>query len=139
MFFKVFERLKKVRKWEMAIADPRGIYQGGIGKDVPAMGPFRNYQPKIQGPGSGKIKAIISGGKYVYGYFKKNPRFAARIGAVAGGAVVKYATYSTRRKTPFAKKSFYSSKRSYYSDKYRVRDKRSCCCVRSPRKRRIYY
>ncbi len=31
----------------------------GLGKDVPAMGPFRNLKVNLQGPGAGKIKVGV--------------------------------------------------------------------------------
>ncbi len=30
-----------------------------IGRDIPGMGPFRNFNPKLSGPGGSKIKAGI--------------------------------------------------------------------------------
>ncbi len=113
----------------MGIYDPvqggSGIYSGGeVGKNVPAMGPFKNFNPKLQGPGSGKIKAAIYAARLAGKYFKRNPRFAARIGAVAGGALVSnYASDNKYRKTLRATKSRYSTRRRYYADKHRF-----CCC-----------
>ncbi len=110
----------------------------GLGKDVPAMGPFRNYMPKIQGPGSGRIKAVIIGANYVYRYFRKNPRFGARIAAVGGGyGVSRYATSNKYRKTHRAVQSVYNRKRR---GKQRRIVKHPCCTIcNGRRKRRFSY
>ncbi len=93
--------------WETMLYDPvqsgSGIYSGGeIGKNAPFYSPIKGYKITFPGGGRGRIGSIISGAQYVGRYFRKNPRFGARIGAVAGGlAVERYynATKSSRRKT----------------------------------------
>ncbi len=43
----------------MAIADPFGMYQGTVGKELPALGPFKPFKPQIIGPG-GKVSKILN-------------------------------------------------------------------------------
>ncbi len=112
-----------------------------LGKDVPGMGPFKNYTPKLQGPGSGKIKAAIYAAQLGYRYFKRNPRFGARIGAVAGGAGVSYYFGKTQANGPYRKTR--SSIQSRYYSKRNARNKNAdkcCCCTKhhSRGKRRFY-
>ncbi len=100
----------------------------GLGKDIPGMGPFKNYRPNLAGPGSGKVKAIIRGGQYAYSYFRRNPRFGARIAAVSGGYGVSryYARNATKGSYRKASNSKQFSKRSFRS--YRNSDTGGCCC-----------
>ncbi len=113
----------------MAIYDPvvsgAGIYSGGeLGKDAPFYSPIRGYNIKVHGPGAGKVKAVIAAAQYGYRYFKRNPRFAARLGAVAGGALVSnYATNNKYRKTYGSAKFSRSSFRRNHTYNNRV-----CCC-----------
>ncbi len=117
----------------MAIYEPAsrgaGIFSGqSIGKEVPSMGPFKSFRPKLVGPGSGKVKAAIRGMYYVGRYFRKNPRFGARIGAVATGAAVRYGTNATNnqyRKAYGTAKSGRGGFRSNNSYNNRVQ----CCCT----------
>ncbi len=120
----------------MTIYVPTDEYSGvSLGKDIPGMGPFRNFTPKLQGPGSAKIKIAIRAAQFGYRYFRKNPRFGARIGAVAGGAGVRYAADNQYRETRGSAFTVRSGKRSYNGFKYRVRKSKSCCCCTPRRKR----
>ncbi len=53
----------------MTIYAERRQYETTFGKEIPAMGPFKNFNPKLQGPGGSKIKAGLYGayqlGKFV--------------------------------------------------------------------------
>ncbi len=60
----------------------------GVGKDIPAMGPFRNYQPKLQGPGSGKLKAVIIAGQFAYNQLKNRPSLGGALTGIAIGTGV---------------------------------------------------
>ncbi len=71
------------------VFDGSGIYSGNVGKNQPAMGPWKNFKPNIIGPGSGKLKAVYRIGQYVAGQFRGNPRFTARVTAVGTGAAIK--------------------------------------------------
>ncbi len=122
----------------MAIYEPTysgtGIYSGvSLGKDVPAMGPFRSYNPKYLGFGGGKVKAVISGLYYASRYFRKNPRFGARIGAVAAGAGIRYASDYKKHQAlrPFTSRSY--RKRSYNRATSRDNHCRRCCSCTSQR------
>ncbi len=44
-----------------------------IGKDIPGMGPFRNYKPKLVGPAGSKIKAGIYIGYQVGKFIMSRP------------------------------------------------------------------
>ncbi len=118
-----------------------GIYSGGeIGKNAPFYSPIKGYKINLAGGGGGRAQAIIQGAYYVGRYFRKNPRFGARIGAVAGGlAVERYynATSSTRRKTFQSKINLYSSRKR----NFKQRDSHCCCCAKrsNSRKRRMHY
>ncbi len=111
----------------MALAVPSSGFNLGLGKDIPGMGPFKNYQPKLHGPGSGRIKAVIYGANYVARYFRKNPRFGARIGAVAGGAAVN----ASRNKYGKALYPNFSKRNRFRSNsKYKANRRDSCKCHR---------
>lgn len=118
----------------MTIYDPTidgtGVFSGGeFGKDAPFYSPIKGYGYKLYGPSTGRFGAYIKGAQYVYRYFRKNPRFGARIGAVAGGALVKYASQNARPN------KFNQTLRSSYSSNYRKRKQfqlrhGGCCCKR---------
>ncbi len=108
-----------------------GIFSGGeAGKNIPALGPFKNFKPNIIGPGGGKIKAVIKGGVYVARYFRRNPRFGARIAAVGVGyGVSRYAASNKYRKAFQSRKSVYSRKwRNFRKDNSRRCECARCCC-----------
>ncbi len=44
-----------------------------FGRDVPAMGPFRNFNPKFVGPAGGKVKAIIYTGYKLSRFIASRP------------------------------------------------------------------
>ncbi len=120
----------------MTIYDPvfdgTGIFSGGeLGKNYPTVGPFKNFKPRLSGRG-GRFGPVISGAKYIGRYFRKNPRFGARIGAVVTGAAVEYATRSKYRQTYRAATNIYGGSRRY--SKY---NNGSCCkqCTCKPNKR----
>ncbi len=109
----------------MAIYEPASEFNRSIGKDIPAMGPFKNYKPNLIGPAGGKIKALIRGGVYVGSYFSRNPRFAARIAAVGVGyGVSRYASSNKYGKAYSPKKFGYNRKRS--NNKFTT--SKCCCC-----------
>ncbi len=124
----------------MAIYEPifKGdpVYGGGIGKDSPYGKATGLYKPNIVGPGSGRIKIIIKGAKYVHGYFKKYPKFAGSVTGISGGALAYHATSNKYRKTYNTKQSVFNRIRR---NKQSV-NRRSCCCTvhssRSKRRRR---
>ncbi len=123
----------------MAIFEPvykgEPVFGGGIGKDSPYGKATGLYRPNIVGPGSGRIKAVIKGAEYVGRYFRKNPRFGARIIAVGGGALVanryRNAPGSKYRKTLYSTKSF---QRGFRRNKQSLN--RSCCCCTKSHNRR---
>ncbi len=71
----------------MPIYQADDSFTQGIGKDVPAMGPFKNYSPKLMGPKIGPggfIGGAISIGTHVY----KNYKFYTKMfSALAGTGV----------------------------------------------------
>ncbi len=110
----------------MAIYEPTiqgtGIFSGGVGKDSPygkSTGLFKPQYHRF----SGRFGGIGTAIKFAGRYFQKNPRFGARIGAVAGGAAVKYATSGKYGKTY---RSVQSRQRGFR--KYNKPDNRDCCC-----------
>ncbi len=107
-----------------------GVYSGTLGKDAPFYSPIRGFNIKVHGPGAGKVKAVIAAAQYGYRYFKRNPRFAARLGAVAAGAGVRYATSNQHRKARGATQFVRGSFRGYNRSKYSIRksNARKCCC-----------
>ncbi len=126
----------------MTIYDPvfdgTGIFSGGeLGKNAPFYSPIKGYKINLSGGSGGRAQAIVSGAYHVGRYFAKNPRFGARIGAVAGGAVVKYATSRKYGKKVYSAQSVYNRKRRYRKSS----NDRSCCCTvrRNTGKRRRYY
>ncbi len=48
----------------MGLSQYAGLGQS-VGKDFPASGPFKSYQPKVIGPGSGKLKVAIRIANYL--------------------------------------------------------------------------
>ncbi len=114
------------------IMDGTGVFSGGIGKDAPYGKQTGLFKPNISKPGGGRAQAIIAGARAGYNYFKKNPRFVARIGAVAGGAVVRYASDNTKRKTLRSVQSDFYSSRSYRNKVHGGQ----CCCRCQKRRRR---
>ncbi len=59
-----------------------------MGRDTPYGKWTQPYGIKIQGPGSGKIKALITGAGIVGGYVAKHYKFFTGVGVVAIGAGV---------------------------------------------------
>ncbi len=114
-----------------------GIYSQGVGKDSPYGKQTSIWKPNVYGPGGGRFRGIINVGVRGYQYFKKNPRFVARIGAVGAGAGVRYATDSKYRKTLRATKSFRYSKRSYFKRSFSRRKATTCCCHTQSGSRRM--
>ncbi len=128
----------------MVIYDPvqygSGIYGSGLGKDVPAMGPFRNYTPKLQG-GKGRFAGVIKGGTILYNFARKHPYFTGGAGAIAIGAGLsgRNATQSEYNKALSAN---FAGKRGFRSRKKYSRN--TCCCQPVKKstfrgKRRRYY
>ncbi len=121
----------------MAIAQVVDRFNIGLGKDVPAMGPFKNYVPNVAGPkvGPGGIVAgAISIGAHVY----KNRKFYSRLFAVATGAGVRGAldgkTNYSQYKTLQARQSVRSNRRySRYKDNHQCC---RCCCQEQPKRGR---
>lgn len=83
------------------IYEATGPFSQGIGKDVPAMGPFKNYQPRFARFG-GRYSGIISGaiqiGTHVYKNYRRYTKLgSALIGAgVSGGINGKPIIHSTK-------------------------------------------
>ncbi len=112
--------------------DPTGVFSGGIGRDSPYGKAPGLFKPKIMGPGSGRIKLAIRGAQYFGRYFRKNPRFAARIAAVAGGyGVSRYASSNKYRKALRATKLVYGRRRRFNA----TNNKQCCCCTNGHGKR----
>ncbi len=114
----------------------------GIGKDVPAMGPFKNYKPKLMGPGSAKVKgAIIIGGKIAKYIYSRPWAKGTLTGTAIGSGVALIAPSNPFRKTHRTKyPGISSSKRNRYNP-----NRKFCTCRRQkPSKyfrstRRKYY
>ncbi len=68
----------------MVLAEVRDVFNQSIGKDIPAMGPFKNYKPNLKGPGGAKIKGAILAGQFAWKYFFSKPKL---VGIVAGTAI----------------------------------------------------
>ncbi len=114
--------------------DSSGVYSGiSIGKDVPAMGPFKSFKPKIIGPGSGKAKLLFRGGKYVYNYLYKYPKFSGSLTGIGGSLV---ASQYTRGKARGAEVPIHGGFRRFGRSGYRKRTSNTCCCNCNKRKRR---
>ncbi len=103
--------------------DGTGIYSTGVGKDSPYGKQTGLFKPKLF-RGGGRFGAIGTAINTAGRYFRKNPRFAARIGAVAGGAAVRYASQNARSN------SKYQTLRSTnkYKRSFRSRTSVQCCC-----------
>ncbi len=116
----------------MAIVEPfteQGVYSGNLGKDIPGMGPFKNFKPNLQGPGSGKIKfAILVGGKLVW-YYKERVAGVATGIAIGTGASLDGTTSNTVNETLQPVYSNYSRFRN--NPKYKLRYR--CTCRRRDR------
>ncbi len=113
----------------MAIYEPvfdgTGVYSSGIGKDSPYGKQTGLFKPQLY-RGAGRFGPIVSGAKYIGRYFRKNPRFGARIGAVAGGAAVRYASSNQQRKALRSSQSVNYRKR--FRHKYQTRRRNRCGC-----------
>ncbi len=115
-----------------------GIFSGGeIGKNAPFYSPIKAYNVKLVGPGGGRVKAIIAGGRYVYNYFGKYPKFAGSVTGITAGGIIYNASKSSRGKTLQSKVPIYGSGKRYTKQ----RGAHCCCCTkrRSAGKRRMYY
>ncbi len=102
-------------------------YSGGVGKDVPAMGPFKSYSPRLLS-GGGRFAGIIQAGYTVGRHFYKNRKFYTRAGAVVTGAGVKYASSNNKQQTLRAVHKRFNN--NGYRKRYGVRQRNSqrCCC-----------
>ncbi len=49
----------------MTLYEPSGLGQLSIGKDIPALGPFRNFKPNLVGPIGGKFKGALRIARYL--------------------------------------------------------------------------
>ncbi len=118
------------------VQDGTGVFSGGVGKDSPYGKATGLFKPRLSG-NKGRIGTIVSGINYGSRYFRKNPRFAGRIAAVATGAAVRYASSGKYQKAFYPGQSVrnYSRKRKqYHSCKCRLRS-RSYCIPGSKRRR----
>ncbi len=62
--------------------------QLSLGKDIPAMGPFKGFKPNIVGPGSGKVKAAIKIAEYIARGLYYRPSLAGSISGIVIGTGV---------------------------------------------------
>ncbi len=68
----------------MTIYAHRRTYEDTFGKEVPAMGPWKNIKPKIYGPGAGKIKAGIYAAYTISKFVSQRPW---ALGTLTGTAI----------------------------------------------------
>ncbi len=124
----------------MTIAIAADQFTIGIGKDVPAMGPFKSYSPRLAGRGGGIVQGAYTLGRHVYRHYRKYTKLGS---AIAGAGVAQYAKNSSSynyRQTLRTKNKYKSSFRSRAP-----KQNCKCCCqhiVASRgyrRKRRQYY
>ncbi len=102
-----------------------GIYGSGVGKDFPAMGPFRNFQPRILGPG-GRFGGIVSGAYTLGKFLWKNRRKiqgTAIVATGAGVAGIKYGKTNGKFRQTYSTNGFYNRR----SHKYNTTDVCHCC------------
>lgn len=101
-------------------------FTGTIGKELPSLGPFRNFKPKIYGPGSGKFKAAVAAGQFVWKH--KERIFGILTGNAIGTGLLldgsqknarSYKQYQTLR----SQKQLYNRGRRSKQRQYN-----NCCC-----------
>ncbi len=109
-----------------------------LGKDFPTMGPFKNYRPKIIGPGSGKIKAgIYAGyqiGKFLYSRpWVKGTLTGTVLGTATGLGIDAPGNNNHKTLQQYGKRSNsygrYKKRRANSSSRY-------CCCHKRSRRSR---
>ncbi len=126
----------------MAIAQIDDFFSVGLGKDVPAMGPFKNYVPNVKGPKVGP-GGIVSGAITIGTHVYKNRKFYTRLFSVATGAGVRGGVNGKTNYPQYKALQTRQSIRSYrrYSSN---KDNHKCCrCCREDfsersRRRRFY-
>ncbi len=103
-------------------------YGETVGKKFPALGPFKSFNPKIIGPGSGKIKAAIELAKFI----ARNPFIAGGVAGIAtvGVLSIDNGSVPTNAGTYSYGKALRTSNKRFQSKRYaaKLRDRRSCCC-----------
>ncbi len=111
--------------------DGSGIFSGGVGKDSPygKQTAFPRYSMLPRG--RGRIGSIVQGAYYVGRYFRKNPRFGARIGAVVTGAGVRHFYGSNARTNKHYQTLRAKGKQFGYKRKSKYNNTHCCCCRRS--------
>ncbi len=100
----------------------------GLGKDVPTMGPWKNFNPRLQS-GRGRGQAIINAGILAYRFAVKYRRPITGIGAVGAGALVGRRNGKTNGKFYQAHSPVYRPKRSKLRN-IKSSPRRCCCCTK---------
>ncbi len=107
-----------------------------FGKDVPAMGPFKNYRPNIVGPHSSKIKVGIYIGTQLGKFLWSRPWVKGTLSGIAissgvnligpknGSPVGNYKAHAKYRKRGNSKQ--YNKK--YRTGRRQVAKRCHCCC-----------
>ncbi len=111
----------------MPLYEPTGL-QGTIGKDIPAMGPFKGMQIKLQGPGSGKIKLAIAIAQYGWRFVKKHPRIVGFASGTAIASGLKVGSDAPSSKYRKALRSVQSVHYRQWSARHK-RTAKCCCCA----------
>ncbi len=119
----------------MAIFEATDTWNQSIGKDVPAMGPFRNFKVNLVGPGGGKVRGAIKAGLYISRYISKsNSRLAGSIAgtSIASGLALNNAADNQFNQT-LRPVSRYNN--SFRSGRTQRTSKRNCCtcCINHKR------
>ncbi len=104
-----------------------------IGKDVPAMGPFKNYKPNIVGPGSGKIKVGIYIATQIGQFVLKRPWAKGTLTgtAIGTGLGLVGETAKDAGTANYYQALYQRGKRSNRKRRYKNYRTRSGCCSNS--------
>ncbi len=111
-----------------------GVPEYRIGKNYPGQGPFRNFTPKLVGPGSGKVKILIRAGQYIGRQLYARPTLSGSITGIAIGTGLTVNRVETNYKFNQAlryTKQSYRSRFKYYRKRGRRGSDCSCrhnCC-----------
>ncbi len=109
--------------------------QLSIGKDIPAMGPFKGFKPNIVGPGAGKIKVLIYGGIQVGRFVLSRPWAKGTITGTLIGTGLTIGDDPTQSISNQFNQTLRPVRRRFTRKRrYKVNNMHNCCCPTSSRR-----
>ncbi len=103
-----------------------------IGKDIPAMGPWKNFNPNLVGPGVGP-GGLLRGIKEASRFVAKNYKFFTRIAVIPSGTGIAGLEIGSQTPNRYFKKSSQAyrpaqSRSNYRRKQGRIHPNRCCKC-----------